>query len=115
MRAGELREQVTIQRRLVARDAYGAEVVSWEDAATVWASAEPISGREYVSMRQSQSDVSTRFRTHWLANVDSTMRLLWRGTVYQIAEAINVEARDRELEILCVAETTAATTESDRG
>jgi SPP1 family predicted phage head-tail adaptor len=101
MQAGRLSERITIQQKTVSRDAFGAEVITWSDVATVWAEANPIAGREYVALRQAQSDISLRFRLRYLAGITTAMRVLWEGKNWNIVEAINVGARRVELELLC--------------
>lgn len=115
IQAGDLRERVLLQSKSVTRDAYGAEVISWADFKERWAEVTPLSGREYISMRQSQSDVTTRVRMRWLPGVSTTMRLLWRDVPYRISEVIDVEARSEELEILCTAEQSQMTEEGLHG
>ncbi|MEN9807762.1 MAG: hypothetical protein RL756_2282 [Pseudomonadota bacterium] len=107
MRAGLLDQRVTIQSKAVTRDAYGAEVITWTDVATVWMMAETISGREYVAMRQAQSDVTTRFRCRYVSGLTTAMRLVWRSQPFNITEVIDRTGRRAELEILAFAETVA--------
>lgn len=101
MQAGRLNQKITIQAKSVTRDAFNAEVITWTTHATVWAEAVPISGREYVALRAAQSDISIRFRLRYLPGVSTAMRVLWNGQTYDIVEAINVNARNTELELLC--------------
>lgn len=107
MRAGLLDQRVTIQSKSVTRDAYGAEVITWTDVATVWMQAEPLSGREYIAMRQAQSDITTRFRCRYRAGITTAMRLLWNSQPFNITEVIDRNGRKAELEILAFAETVA--------
>lgn len=108
MRAGRLNERIELQARSVTRDAFGAEVQTWTTVHTVWAEAQPIAGREFVAMRQAQSDISIRFRLRYLDGINPQMRIRWREEIYIIQEVINVRARDAELEILCTGDMTDA-------
>lgn len=102
MRAGELRELVTIQHKgTPVRDAAGGETITWTTFATRSAAVDPINGREYVALRAAQSDISIRFRLRYLTGVDTSMRVLWKGVAYEIVESINVEARSVETQLLC--------------
>lgn len=103
MRAGPLRERVTIQSKIVARDSFNAEVITWVEVATVWMAVEPLSGREYIAARQAQSEVTTRFRCRYRADVTSAMRLVWRTVPYSIIEVIP-DVQRSALEILAYAE-----------
>ena len=76
MRAGMLRHRVTIQRYELVVDDYGAPLhrESWKDVATVWASVEAMSGRDFFAARQEQSEV-----TH-----TAQMRVLHGGKIFGI-------------------------------
>lgn len=102
MRAGKMREFVTLQSKSVSRAANGEELVTWGTYATVWAQVQPIGGREYSAIRLAQSDITHRFRIRYLSGVNTGMRVLLDGRPYDIVEAINVDQRNRELELLCV-------------
>lgn len=104
MRAGALRERVTIQQKIVARDSYNAEVITWAEVATVWMAVEPLSGREYIAARQAQSEVTTRFRCRFRTGITTAMRLLWGSQAFAIIEVIDPGARRAELEILAYGE-----------
>lgn len=108
MLAGKMREAVTLQQKSVSRGANGEEVVSWSTFASVYAQVQPISGREFVALRQAQSTITHRFRIRWLTGVTTAMRVLWNSQPYDIVEAINVDARNRQLELLCVGDLASA-------
>lgn len=101
MRAGRLRHTVTLQSKSVSRDAVGGESITWSTFATVPAEVQPLSGREYVAMRQAQADVSVRVRLRYLSGVNPAMRVQHGSAVYNVLEVIDVGARNRELELLC--------------
>jgi len=97
-----LREEITIQQNTGGRDAGGGVVENWIDfAALVPAEAAPLSGAELVRAAQISADISIRFRCRYIAGVNPAMRVAWRDAYYGIVRAINIGARDRELEILC--------------
>ncbi len=101
MRAGRLRHTVTLQSKSVSRDAVGGESITWSTFATVPAEVQPLSGREYVAMRQAQADVSVRVRMRYLSGVNPAMRVQHGSAVYDFLEVIDVAGRARELELLC--------------
>lgn len=104
MRAGDLDQRITLQAKVVTRTAMGAEAVTWEDVETVWASAEPLSGREYIAARAAQADVTVRFRVRARPWLTPTHRILWRDVPYSITEVIGIGTRRAGLEILAVGE-----------
>lgn len=79
MRAGELRERVTIQSATASRDAFGAEVLTWTDTATVWAKVVERGGREPVVADRPVMIVSYEVTLRNTVTVTHKHRLRWRG------------------------------------
>lgn len=102
MRAGWLRHRVEVLEKVAGRDSFGAEVTAWATVATVWASVEPLRGREYIEAKQGQVEVSHRVvMRHWL-DVGPEMRLrLEGGRVLEIESVINPLERNERLELMC--------------
>jgi len=82
--AGRLRDRVTIQTKSITRDAYGAEVVTWATLATVWASVESLSGREYMAAQQINAERVQRVVIRDRDDVMPHMRVTHRGRVMNI-------------------------------
>lgn len=103
MRAGRMRERVTLQSKSVARDSIGGEIVTWVDEAEVWAEVAPLRGREYFTAEQFEAETTTRVCIRYRSDLalTSVWRLTWREQQYEIEEVIDVEARDREWELMC--------------
>jgi len=101
MKAGALRHRVTIQRLVTTRDSFGAALETRTDIATVWASVEPIGGRELWQMQQVTAEVSTRVRMRYRSDVVPTMRLCFGSRILEVTNVIDTEERHRELELLC--------------
>lgn len=101
MRAGRLRHRVTIQQKTVSQDGYGAEVITWADVATVWASVEPLRGREFLDTRREGAEVSTRIVIRYRAGIVPEMRVTFGDHVYDLLSVVHVEERARELQLMC--------------
>lgn len=85
MRSGKLRHKVTIQRLGLTQDTESGEMLSgWADVATVWASVEPLSARDFIAAQADQSEVVARIVIRYRPGVDATMRVLYRDKVYNI-------------------------------
>lgn len=106
MTAGRLDQRITLQQRVAAVDAAGQDNYTWAPLAAlaeVWASAEPIRGREFFAASGEQAAVDVRFTIRWRGDLDGTMRLVWRGRPYALmAEPIDVQGRREWLELMCV-------------
>lgn len=101
---GKMRHRITFQQQVITRDAYGAPDLSddsWQDVTTVWAAIDPVSGREFYAMQQSQSDVTHKVRTRYISGLDTAMRILYGARVLQIVSIIDWEERHESLLIMC--------------
>lgn len=86
MRVGKLRHRVTIEKPVRAQDPdTGAIEDDWQEVATVWASVEPLSAKEFVAAQATQSEVEARIKMRSRSDVDATMRILHRGQIFNIA------------------------------
>ena len=107
MRAGRLQRRVTLQESQATRDAYGGEVISWVDVATVWAAVEPLRGREFLEQARDGAEVTTRIvlRYQGATAIVPAMRAVHttelRDQVYDIQAVIHVDERRREYQLMC--------------
>lgn len=85
MRAGKLRHRITIEKPTNVQDPVtGATTAGWEPVATVWASVDPLSVREFISASATQSAVSARITIRYRPDIMANMRVLHAGGVYNI-------------------------------
>lgn len=100
MRAGTLRHRVAIQRLTQGVDAYGGATETWATVATVWASVESVTGREYFAGAQVQSEVTTKVRIRYRSGIVPTMRVVHASRVMEV-QAVLPDARSKELLLMC--------------
>ncbi len=104
MRAGKLRHRVTIQSKQHVQDPDTGEMLNdWQDVATTWASIEPLSVRDFIASGAEQSKVSTRIVMRY-RDIDSTMRVVYRGKIYNIEGILPDAKSGREYVTLAVSE-----------
>lgn len=109
MKPGKLDQRITLQRRLEERNDIGEAVITYVNAAIVWASVEPLSGRELYAAQQTQSEVTTRIRIHWRRGVSERMRVRHvvsyespqQVDVYEVLSVIALKSARYELQLLC--------------
>jgi SPP1 family predicted phage head-tail adaptor len=105
MNIGKLRQRIQIQQNNAGSpDAYGEKTASWTTIATVWASVEPLAGREYLQALQVKASSMHRVRMRWsqVFTLTPRHRILLRSTrVLEINSVNNVDERNRELEVMC--------------
>lgn len=84
----------------------GATPQEWKPKGTVWASIEPLEGRQLFEAQQARSETTVRIRMRWhpevAASTGKTLRLCHDDLVYRIqGRPINVGTKGKELEVLC--------------
>jgi len=100
MRAGRLRHKVTIQDYTESQNTFGEVTKNWTDYATVWAAVEPVKGREFWESQQINAEITTKVTLRYLAGVKPKMRILYDTRIFEIDSVINVDERNRELQLL---------------
>lgn len=101
MSAGKLREPITIQRKQTASDGMGGQALQWVDLFATRADVRPVSGREAVQAMQLQASITHRIYIRYRADLTAADRIMLRGQPLQIRAIINIEMRNRWLELAC--------------
>lgn len=101
MRAGRLRNRVTLQEKSVMLSAEGEETITWVNVATVWAGIEPASGREYGIASAEYAEVTTRIVMRYRPGVVPEMRATYGDHTYNIRSVIDPDMRHKELLLMC--------------
>jgi SPP1 family predicted phage head-tail adaptor len=65
MRAGELRHRIGIQTQSETQDAYGAALITYATAATVWGAIWPLAGNELFKAAQIHPEATSRVRIRY--------------------------------------------------
>ena len=79
VRAGILRDRITIQERSNTRNSVGEKIDSWSDVATVWAQVRPVSGRERL---RSDTEIATTDILDYLVDLSPAKQRLYMPGVH---------------------------------
>jgi SPP1 family predicted phage head-tail adaptor len=101
VKIGKLRHSITIEQVAGTQDSDGSLIETWSSFANVQASMEPISGREYFAAQTTQADVTHRICMRYLAGVIPKMRVKYGSRIFDILSVININERNRELQLMC--------------
>ncbi len=94
---------ITIQEFREVIDEYGTPIdQGWQGVATVWASVEPIRGREYILLQNIQSELAVRIRIRHRVGITPGMRVLYGTRVFDVQSVIDPEERHRDLQLMCI-------------
>ncbi len=101
MDAGQLRERVTVLQGRESRSRMDEVVMVYDTTfATVWASVQGVSAREYLQAGQQQVEISHRVKMRYLTGLSAQMRLSWRGRTLEIISILEHENRSIH-ELIC--------------
>jgi SPP1 family predicted phage head-tail adaptor len=101
MRAGRIRNRVTIEEKTVVQNDYGEETITWSEYDVVWGSIEPLRGREFAEAERAGAEVTTRIVMRYRSGVVPEMRATEGDNTYDIISVVNVDNRDREMLLMC--------------
>lgn len=105
VQAGQLNRRVSVQQKVVTRDAFGGEAITWQTVADVWAAQMPVRGREYVALRAAGAEITTRFVIRYRSGITPAMRVVDEaGAQYNVVEVINPDDARQFLELMASAE-----------
>ena len=92
MNIGKLRHRITLLRQVNEVNDYGASTQTWKRVATVWADVRPLSGREYFSAQQVQSEVTTQIWLRHIEGIKPTMKVKFGKREFEILSVLNTQS-----------------------
>ena len=106
MKAGDLRDRVTIQRATNSDDGFGNTISGWSDLLTVWANVRETPGKEIVAAGRIEASRTATIRVRASSQsrgVTAADRIIARGQSWNI-RSVSAVGDGRELiEFLCEA------------
>jgi len=99
MRAGKLRHRVTIQTPTVTTTR-GQETTTWTTYDTVWASIEPLYGREYWEAAKINSEITAKITMRWRRGIKPQMRCVYGPRIFEIISIIDDQQLNRQLQLM---------------
>lgn len=105
MRAGRLRDRLSLQKRDEVRDDLGGITHDWVEVTKVWAEVRGVSGRAFLSASAEQGEVTVEVLMRYRPGVEALMRFVHlppggNGEIYTI-QAPLPDAKRRELLCMC--------------
>jgi SPP1 family predicted phage head-tail adaptor len=97
--AASLRHRLTIQTVTRTEDGQGGFTEAWADGDSVWASITPLKAYQRFQAMQMQAPATHKVVMRYRSDVSNAVRLTFGDRVFSVAEVLNVEERNRFLEI----------------
>jgi SPP1 family predicted phage head-tail adaptor len=103
MQAGKLDQRVAFDQPVTNQDATGGEIVNWAPAFTLWASVEPLTGREQMLGGGIIAEGKARIRVRWseqAASINAKWRARHGDIIYNLSSVAHLASARREIEII---------------
>jgi SPP1 family predicted phage head-tail adaptor len=101
MNPGLLKKRISILKQTSVQNSYGESENAWNEVAVVWANVNPLQGRELFQANQIHSEVSIKVTIRYRPGILPKMRLKFGEHLLQIIFVINIDERNRFLELSC--------------
>jgi len=105
MTAGRLKKRVTLETYAETPDSFGdATVGNYTELARIWASVQPLRGRELAQFQQVHADISHRIVIRYSDKVSVITpkdRAVLGSRNFDIISVLNKREANRELELMC--------------
>jgi SPP1 family predicted phage head-tail adaptor len=104
MLAGRQNRRIQVDEPIRTQNETGEDVRTFSEFATIWASIEPVRGREALLAGVNLSQMDTKIRTRWSSAMDQVTtewRFRYKTTVYDILSVAHLMTRKREIEFIC--------------
>lgn len=110
MRAGKLRRRLMFDRPIAVKTADGEEINQWEQMAVVWASVEPLQGRERLLAGQVADSGDVEISVRWSTELEALTRecrIRDGATIYDVKDKIHIDMARREIRFMATTGITA--------
>ncbi len=107
MRIGPLRHRVEVQAATETRSNMGGAIQTWATIAngSLWASVEPLTGREFIEAQRVDSDVSLKVRMRYDGRVTASHKIRHDGRDLQIVAVLNHREINKSMLVMCKEDT----------
>ncbi len=101
MQAGKLRHRVELHSATAEQDTYGESIDTYASYATVWASVEPLQGRELEHAQQISAETNHKVIIRYNSSVASEHRVIFGSRTLEITAIINPQERNEYQILMC--------------
>ena len=107
MESGKLRHRIVIQRKIIIKNSYGEDTITWVDDCNRWAGIYPLRGEQYYDAQQVQAGITHKIVLRYCTLQDGTLinpncRIKHEERFFEIISSINPEERNISLEIMAI-------------
>ena len=102
--SGRYTKRIKLEKPIQIKNSYNELEETWQTVGERWANVIPMRSRELLAAGQVNEQINHRVEIRYIKDLDSTWRIVYRDKVLNIDSVINVEDRNRYLELVCIEE-----------
>jgi SPP1 family predicted phage head-tail adaptor len=106
LRAGRLRQRVTVQSRTLTKNQYHEQVETWTSGECIPADVVPFRSAEGVAGDRLETQERYRVTIRYNAAITNKHRLMWGTVPLEIHQVIDRDNRGRAMDLICSVEAT---------
>ena len=102
MNIGSLNKRIDILTTTEGTNEVGDTVLVPSVFKTVWASINPVSGRDYIEAKKYQAELTYKITIRYLAGLTPDMSIQFKDRIFLIQDIINPSEHNESLEIMAI-------------
>lgn len=102
MNSEKLKHRITLQVLETEANENGFQVETWVDFKDLWAAVTNLHGREYFEAAAVQAENTVKFTIRYTDEIDTTMRIFFKGKQYNITSIDNIKYENKFIEIMAM-------------
>ena len=99
--SGKLRNRITIERLTLTPDGIGGNAETWVVNKSLKAYIKPTSGSETLHSQRLEARLTHKVYIRYVTDIINTDRVVFNGRNFQIRAIINIEERNKWIELSC--------------
>lgn len=105
MRAGDLKNEIEIEQRIAGQDEFGQRYDIWRPFIKLRAAIDTLAVREFIAAQGIAAGATHKITVRYVPQLEKTaavaaMRVRFRGRVFNLKGAANIDERNREIWML---------------
>jgi len=100
MRIGKLKHLGSIEKYVNTPDAMGGIAKQWELMTEAYCSLKPLNGNEKYVSQEKHATATHQVLMRYVGGLDTKMRLLVRGRIFEIKAILNINEEDKMLQLI---------------
>lgn len=100
MRSGSLKNKIDIQFYSDTKNSFGEIEKGFNLFKSTYASIVPVSGKEYFTSKQNNSEVTHKILFRYIAGITPSMRIVYGSRTFSIESVLNIREENKTIQLM---------------